>query len=73
MDIGIDDLEITIEGEFNQAAFAGNDDDRTGLQDIAVSMTVDADADEDTVRKWAERSNHGARFPTTSKTKRRSN
>lgn len=55
MDIGIDDLEITIEGEFNQAAFAGNDDDRTGLQDVEVSMTADADADETTVEEWAER------------------
>lgn len=55
MDIGIDDLEITIEGEFNQAAFAGNDDDRTGLQDVEVSMTADADADETTIEEWAER------------------
>lgn len=55
MDIGIADLEIAIKGEFNQAAFAGNDDDRTGLQDVEVSMTVDADADETTVEEWAER------------------
>lgn len=55
MDIGIDDLKIAIGGEFNQAAFAGNDDDRTGLQDIAVSMTADADADETTIEEWTER------------------
>jgi uncharacterized OsmC-like protein len=55
MDINIDDLELTIEGEFNQAAFAGNIDDRTGLQDIEVSMTVDAEADEDIIEEWAER------------------
>jgi uncharacterized OsmC-like protein len=55
MDIDITDLEITIEGDFNQAAFAGKDDDRTGLQDISVSMEVDADADEDTVKTWAKR------------------
>lgn len=55
MGIDIDDLAITIEGDFNQAAFAGNADDRTGLQDINVEMDVDADADEDTVETWAER------------------
>lgn len=55
MDIDIDDLELTIEGEFNQAAFAGNDDDRIGPQDVEVSMAVDTDADEATVEEWAER------------------
>ncbi len=54
MDIDIDDLKLTIEGEFNQAAFAGNVDGRTGLQDIEVWMTVDAEADEDTIEEWAE-------------------
>lgn len=55
MDIDIADLEITIEGKFNQAVFTGNDDDRTGLQDIEVSMAVEADADEATVEEWVER------------------
>ena len=49
MGIDIDDLEFAIEGEFNEAAFAGEEDGRTGLQDIEVTMEVDADADEDTI------------------------
>lgn len=55
MDIEINDLELSLEGDFNQAAFAGNDDDRTGLQDIDVSMAVDTDADRDTIEEWGER------------------
>jgi uncharacterized OsmC-like protein len=55
MDIAIEDFELAIEGDFNEAAFAGEDDDRTGLQDIEVTMEVNADADEDTIETWAER------------------
>lgn len=55
MDIEIDDIELAIEGEFNEAAFAGEKDGRTGLQDVAVTMEVDADADADTIETWAER------------------
>jgi uncharacterized OsmC-like protein len=55
MNLDINDLDLAIEGEFNKAAFAGEEDGRTGLQDIEVTMEVDADADEDTIETWAER------------------
>lgn len=55
MGIEINDLELSLEGDFNQAAFMGNDDGRTGLQDIDVTMAVDTDADKDTIEKWGER------------------
>jgi uncharacterized OsmC-like protein len=55
MGLEIDGLELAVEGEFDQAAFAGERDGPTGLQDVAISMSVDADADEDTVDEWAER------------------
>ena len=55
MDIEIDEIQFSIEGDFNQAAFAGQDDDRTGLQDIEVSMSVESDADQETIEEWADR------------------
>ena len=55
MDLDINDLALAIEGDFNHAAFAGEEDGRTGLQDIEVTIKVDADADEETLQAWAER------------------
>lgn len=55
MDLDIEGLELAIKGDFNQAAFAGEDDDRTGLQNIEVTMEVEADADDETIETWAER------------------
>ena len=55
MDLEINRLEIAIEGDFNQSAFAGDADDRTGLQDITVTLDVDADVDDETIRTWAQR------------------
>lgn len=55
MDLDVDDVELAIEGDFNVAAFMGEDDDRTGVQDIEVTMSVAGDADDDTLEEWAER------------------
>lgn len=55
MDPDINDIAFVINGEFNEAAFAGEEDGRTGLQDIDVTMEVNADADEGIIETWAER------------------
>lgn len=56
MGIDIEDLEIAIEGDFDQGTFqTERPDDRTGLQDIEVTMSVSADADRETHQEWAER------------------
>lgn len=55
MDLDIDRLAIDIEGDFNQAAFTGDVDDPTRLQDIHVTLDVDADAGEETIETWANR------------------
>ena len=63
MGIEIDEIRFSIEGDFNQAAFAGKDDDRTGLQDIEVSMSVESDADQGTIEEWVKRTE--ARCPVS--------
>lgn len=56
MDVPLRDLEIGISGEFDVETFMQErPDERTGLRDIAVSMTVDSDADRETLEEWAER------------------
>jgi hypothetical protein len=54
VDLEINQLEIAIEGDFNQSAFAGDDDDQIELQDITVTMDIDADADEETITTWTQ-------------------
>lgn len=53
--VNFNQLEIAIEDDFNQSAFAGDDDDQTGLQDITVTMDGDTDADDETIITWAQR------------------
>ena len=56
MGIQLEDLEIEITGEFDLETFQTEQpDDRTGVQNISVTMSVDADADEETLREWGER------------------
>lgn len=56
MDVAIENLDIAIEGEFDLEAFQhGEPDDRTGIRNIAVTLSVEADADEDALREWGER------------------
>lgn len=56
MGIGLEKLEIGIEGDFDVATFQREQpDEQTGIRDIEVTMAVDADADEETIEEWAER------------------
>lgn len=48
-------LETAIESDFNQSAFAGDDDDRRGIPGHHVTMDGDADANEETITTWAQR------------------
>lgn len=71
MDLDINDIAFVINGEFNEAAFAGEEDGRTGLQDIDVTMEVDADADEGIIETWLSASKHAVPSPTLSQTRAR--
>lgn len=56
MGIALEGLEIEIDGEFDLETFqTERPDDRTGVQNISVTLTAEADADEETLREWAER------------------
>lgn len=56
MGIGLDGLEIAIEGEFDPAKFAGEDvDERAGYQGLRVTIEAETDADKDTLEEWVER------------------
>jgi uncharacterized OsmC-like protein len=56
MGIELDDLEITIEGEFDPAKFAGEDvDERAGYQQLRVTIEAETDADRETLERWVER------------------
>ena len=48
MDIDIKSLEATVEGDVNYATYLGKDsEDRPGLQDIDVTLSVEAEGDAD--------------------------
>jgi uncharacterized OsmC-like protein len=48
MDIGIESLEATVEGEINYASYRGEDtDDRPGLQGLDVTLSVETEGDAD--------------------------
>lgn len=56
MGIELESLEIGIEGDFDVATFQTEQpDDRTGVQNIDVTLNVESDADDETVQEWAER------------------
>ena len=53
MDIEIDELEATVSGGVNYAAYKGEEtDDRAGIQGIDVTLSVVADADEARLQEW---------------------
>ncbi|MFT4889096.1 MAG: putative OsmC-like protein [Halobacteriales archaeon] len=55
MDVEIDDLEVEIEGDLDPAKFQGKaEDPRAGYQDVRADLTVETDADEDTLDAWLE-------------------
>lgn len=55
MNIRINNLEMSVEGDMNPAKFMGKSDlERTGYQEIRVNIKVDSDADHSTLEKWVE-------------------
>ena len=53
MDIEFDELEATVTGGVNYAAYKGEEtDDRAGIQGIDVTLSVVADADEAQLQEW---------------------
>ncbi|WP_336343843.1 OsmC family protein [Halalkalicoccus ordinarius] len=55
MGIELDDLAITIEGEFDPAKFQGEDmDERAGYQGLRVTIEADTDADREPLERWIE-------------------
>lgn len=56
MGIPLTDLDIIIEGEFDVATFQTEQpDDRTGVQNIEVTLLPEMDADDETLQEWSER------------------
>lgn len=53
--IAIDDLTVELEGDVDPAKYQGKDDEpRAGFQEIRLAVTVDADADAETLQDWIE-------------------
>lgn len=53
MDLDLDALEMTVEGEVNYEKYAaGESDDRPGLQSITIKLDVTSSADHDSVEQW---------------------
>jgi uncharacterized OsmC-like protein len=49
-DIDVEGLEATVEGDIDYSRYKGEQTDaRAGLQDVRVTLTVDADADDETL------------------------
>ena len=53
MDLELEGLSGTIEGGVDYAAFLGEETDvRAGFQDVRISLTVETDADEESLEEW---------------------
>lgn len=56
MDIDIEDLAITVEGDVDYAKYMGEESPaRPGLQGVEVSLEIEADADESRLETWLGR------------------
>lgn len=56
MGIELEALEIEIEGEFDVETFQTEQpDERTGVQNIEVTLDAEADMDDETLQEWGER------------------
>ena len=56
MGIELDALEIGIEGEFDVGTFqTERPDERTGVQNVEVTLEAETDADDETLTEWGER------------------
>lgn len=55
MGMEVGDIGVEIEGDLDPRKFMGDaEDPRAGYQEIRVDLTVDTDADDETVRTWIE-------------------
>lgn len=64
MDADIRIRDIDIEGELDTRKIQGESDDpRAGVQHLDVSMRIESDEDEETIREWARRTEE--RCPVT--------
>lgn len=55
MGFDIDDLEVSVSGEYDPAVFMGEEsDERAGFQAFEVEVDVDADADRETLESWLD-------------------
>jgi uncharacterized OsmC-like protein len=64
MDIDVQAMEATVEGDLDYAAYHGEETDaRPGLQGLDLTLSVEADADQATLEEWVERIEH--RCPVT--------
>ena len=53
MDVDIDEMTMSIEGDVDYASYRGDPSDaRSGLQDLEVTISVATDADEETLEEW---------------------
>jgi uncharacterized OsmC-like protein len=55
MNVEIDDLNATVEGDVDYSAYKGEQTNaRAGLQEIRVVLSVSTDADEETLDEWLQ-------------------
>lgn len=53
MDIDIREMEIEVEGDIDTSRYKGESTEpRAGFQEIRLHVSVDADADEETLEEW---------------------
>jgi uncharacterized OsmC-like protein len=56
MDIEIESLEASVDAGVNYARYKGEaSEDRSGLQNVTVSVSVESDADQETLEEWRDR------------------
>lgn len=55
MDVDLEDLEVSIGGEYDPAVFMGEEqDERAGFQEFEVDVDVETDADRETLESWLD-------------------
>ncbi|WP_049888838.1 OsmC family protein [Natronococcus occultus] len=55
MGLSIDEMELRVEGDVDYASYRGEPTDaRSGLQELTVTIAVEADADDETLESWLE-------------------
>ncbi|MDX1747982.1 MAG: OsmC family protein, partial [Halobacteriales archaeon] len=56
MGIDIEELEVTVEGDVDYSSYKGEETEaRPGVQEVRISLSVDSDADEETLAEWLSR------------------